>query len=104
MVITGGFNVYPREIEDVLATHPAVAAVAVVGAPHEKWGEAVHAVVVWRAGQEADWRELAELVRAKKGAIHIPKYFHAVEQLLITSLGKVDKKAIRLLVQTGLSL
>ena len=99
MVISGGFNVYPREIEDVLATHPAVAAVAVVGVPHEKWGEAVHAVVVWRAGQTADWGELADRVRAKKGAIHVPKYFHAVDQLLTTGLGKVDKKAIRMQVQ-----
>jgi fatty-acyl-CoA synthase len=55
MIISGGFNVYPREIEDVLSTHPSVAAVAVVGVPHDKWGEAVHAVVVWRAGQSADW-------------------------------------------------
>lgn len=84
-----------------MATHPAVAAVAVVGAPHEKWGEAVHAVVVWRASQEADWGELSELVRAKKGAVHVPKYFYAADKLPITGLGKVDKKAIRLKVQTG---
>jgi fatty-acyl-CoA synthase len=99
MIISGGFNVYPREIEDVLSTHPSVAAVAVVGVPHDKWGEAVHAVVVWRAGQSADWGELAEQVRAKKGAIHVPKYFHAVDHLLTTGLGKVDKKAIRQQVQ-----
>ena len=100
MVITGGFNVYPREIEDVLATHPAVAAVAVVGAPHEKWGEAVHAVLVWRSGQVAEWGELSEMVRIKKGAVHVPKYFHAVDKLPTTGLGKVDKKAIRLQVQS----
>ena len=100
MIISGGFNVYPREIEDVLSTHPSVAAVAVVGVPHDKWGEAVHAVVVWRAGQSADWGELAEQVRAKKGAIHVPKYFHAVDHLLTTGLGKVDKKAIRQQVQS----
>jgi len=99
MVITGGFNVYPREIEDVLAAHPAIAAVAVVGLPHDKWGEAVHAVVVWRAGQSADWAELGELVRTKKGTIHVPKFFHAVDQLLTTGLGKIDKKAIRAQVQ-----
>jgi fatty-acyl-CoA synthase len=99
MVITGGFNVYPREIEDVLAAHPAIAAVAVVGVPHDKWGEAVHAVVVWRTGQSADWAELGELVRTKKGTIHVPKFFHAVDQLLITGLGKIDKKAIRAQVQ-----
>lgn len=102
MVITGGFNVYPREIEDVLAAHPAVAAVAVVGVPHPKWGEAVHAVVVWRPGQNAPWAELSEWVRAQKGAIHVPKAFHAVDQLLTTGLGKVDKKAIRLQVQAML--
>ena len=95
MIITGGFNVFPREIEDVLGTHPAVAAVAVVGVPHEKWGEAVHAVVVWRPGQTADWGELADLVREKKGAVHVPKMFHAVDQLTTTGLGKVDKKAMR---------
>jgi fatty-acyl-CoA synthase len=77
-----------------------VAAVAVVGVPHEKWGEAVHAVVVWRTGQTADWGELADRVRAKKGAVHVPKYFHAVDQLLTTGLGKVDKKAIRMQVQS----
>jgi fatty-acyl-CoA synthase len=56
--------------------------------------------VVWRAGQSADWGELAEQVRAKKGAIHVPKYFHAVDHLLTTGLGKVDKKAIRQQVQS----
>jgi fatty-acyl-CoA synthase len=103
MIISGGFNVFPREVEDVLSAHPAVAAAAVVGVPHEKWGEAVHAVVVWRPSQRAEWGDLAELVRAKKGAIHVPKVFHAVDQLLTTGLGKVDKKAIRLRLQQGLS-
>ena len=95
MVITGGFNVYPREIEDVLSAHPAVAAATVVGVPHEKWGEAVHAVVVWRAGQAVDWSELSELVRNKKGAIHVPKAFHEMARIPTTGLGKVDKKLIR---------
>ena len=60
----------------------------------------MHAVVVWRAGQVAEWGELSEMVRIKKGAVHVPKYFHAVDKLLITGLGKVDKKAIRLQVQS----
>ena len=46
MIVTGGFNVFPREVEDVLTTHPAVAQVVVIGMPDEKWGEAVKAVVV----------------------------------------------------------
>ena len=52
MIVSGGFNVFPREIEDVLSTHPAVAAAAVIGVPDEKWGEAVKAVVVLRPGAD----------------------------------------------------
>ena len=104
MVITGGFNVYPREIEDVIAAHPAVAAVAVVGVPHEKWGEAVHAVIVWRAGCSVPWEDLAERVREQKGAIHVPKFFHALPQLTTTGLGKIDKKAIRQHIQSEISI
>ena len=51
MIVTGGFNVFPREVEDVVATHPAVAQVAVIGTPHERYGEAVTAVVVARNGR-----------------------------------------------------
>ena len=57
MIITGGFNVYPREIEDVISEHPAVAQVAVIGVPHEKWGEAVKAFIVLKPGTE--FEELA---------------------------------------------
>ena len=51
MIVTGGFNVFPREVEDVVAEHPSVAQVCVIGTPDEKWGEAVTAVVVLRAGR-----------------------------------------------------
>src|SRR5690606_36345612 len=54
MIVTGGFNVFPREVEDVLSAHPAVAAAAVVGVPDEKWGEAVKAVVKLRDGADVD--------------------------------------------------
>ncbi|MFM9968188.1 MAG: AMP-binding protein [Burkholderiales bacterium] len=99
MIISGGFNVYPREVEDVLAAHPAVAAAAVIGVPDEKWGEAVKAVVVLRAGARADVAELSaefiDLVRAKKGAIHAPKSVDFVDSLPLTAVGKPDKKALR---------
>ena len=52
--MTGGFNVYPREVEDVLSSHPSVAQSAVIGVPHQKWGEAVKAVVVLRQGMAFD--------------------------------------------------
>ncbi|HEY8707380.1 MAG TPA: AMP-binding protein, partial [Burkholderiaceae bacterium] len=99
MVISGGFNVYPREVEDVLSQHPAVAAAAVVGVPDAKWGEAVHAMVVLRpgagAGSDALSAELMALVRLRKGAVQTPKHIAFVAQLPVTSLGKLDKKAMR---------
>lgn len=98
MVVTGGFNVFPREIEDVIATHPAVAEVAVVGVPHEKFGESVLAVVVPRSGSTfshdvAD--EIVALVRERKGPVHAPKEVIAVPSLPLTGLGKPDKQALR---------
>lgn len=95
MIISGGFNVYPREVEDVLTAHPAVAMAAVIGVPDEKWGEKVVAVVVPRAGAATDAQVLIDLVKEKKGAIHAPKQVDFVEALPQTALGKTDKKALR---------
>ncbi len=102
MIISGGFNVFPREVEDVLSQHPAVAAVGVVGVPDPKWGEAVHAMVVLRpgaeggeAGTDALGAELMALVRLRKGAVQTPKHIAFVAELPVTTLGKIDKKAMR---------
>ncbi|MSQ55637.1 MAG: acyl-CoA synthetase [Betaproteobacteria bacterium] len=95
MIISGGFNVYPREVEDVLTQHPAVAGAAVIGVPDEKWGEAVKALVVLRAGARASAEELIALVRKAKGAVQAPKSIDFVDSLPVTGLGKPDKKAIR---------
>ncbi|PZQ01491.1 MAG: acyl-CoA synthetase [Variovorax paradoxus] len=95
MVISGGFNVYPREVEDVLALHPAVSSAAVVGVPDPKWGEQVRAMVVLRQGQSATAEELMALVREHKGAVSVPKQIRFVEQLPVTTIGKLDKKAVR---------
>lgn len=99
MVVSGGFNVYPREVEDVLTTHPAVAMSAVIGVPDPKWGEAVKAVVVLRGGVAADpeqlHQELTQLVKDKKGAVHAPKIVEIAQTLPMTALGKIDKKALR---------
>jgi fatty-acyl-CoA synthase len=95
MVISGGFNVYPKEIEDVIAQHPSVAAVAVIGVPDERWGEAVKAVVVIRPDVRVGPEELRELVRHAKGAVCTPKTVDFVEALPLTPLGKPDKKALR---------
>ena len=73
VIISGGFNVYPREVEDALFEHPAVKQAAVVGAPHDKWGEQVMAVVVLHAGRTATAGELIEFVKARKGSLLAPK-------------------------------
>ena len=95
MIISGGFNVYPREIEDVLTQHPAVAAAGVIGVPDEKWGEAVKALVVLRRGTSVSAEELIALVRQAKGPVQAPKSVEFVDSLPVTGLGKPDKKAIR---------
>jgi fatty-acyl-CoA synthase len=95
MIVTGGFNVYPREIEDILAQHPAVAQVAVIGVPHEKWGEAVKALIVLRAGKTADVQELIAMVTQRKGSFQAPKSIEFIDAIPQTAVGKPDKKALR---------
>jgi fatty-acyl-CoA synthase len=95
MIVSGGFNVFPREVEDVISRHPSVAAVAVVGVPDEKWGEAVKAVVVARPGHTVDVDELIALVKERKGSHHAPKSIDIVESIPVSAVGKPDKKALR---------
>lgn len=95
MIVTGGFNVYPREIEQVISTHPGVADCAVVGIAHQKWGEAVTAFVVEREGAQVNKSELQALVKKKKGAIHTPKDVRFIAAIPLTAVGKPDKKALR---------
>ncbi|MBO9520896.1 MAG: fatty-acid--CoA ligase FadD8 [Nocardioidaceae bacterium] len=104
MIVTGGFNVFPREVEDVVAEHPAVAQVGVIGIPHEKFGEAVTAIVVLRDGFELTEPVVAEIqaaVKERKGAVQSPKQVIAVDALPLTALGKPDKKALRAQFWTG---
>jgi fatty-acyl-CoA synthase len=95
MIVTGGFNVFPREVEDVLATHADVAVVAVIGIPDDKWGEAVTAVIVPKPRTSPSERELIDLVKQRKGSTHAPKQIKFVSELPMTGVGKVDKKALR---------
>ena len=98
MIVTGGFNVFPREVEDVLATHEAVGQVVVVGVPDEQWGESVKAVVVLKPGvEESDVLEaqLQALVKDKKGSVQAPKSVDFVAGITLTPVGKPDKKAVK---------
>lgn len=98
MIVTGGFNVFPREVEDVLATHEAVGQVAVVGVPDEQWGEAVKAVVVLKPGFEPSddlVTTMQLLVKEAKGSVQSPKSIDFVAAIPLTAVGKPDKKAVR---------
>jgi fatty-acyl-CoA synthase len=95
MIVSGGFNVFPREIEDVISTHPGVAQVAVIGVPDEKWGEAVKAVVVRRPDADVTADEIVALVKERKGAVHQPKSVDFVDAIPLSPLGKTDKKVLR---------
>ncbi|MFN8174509.1 MAG: AMP-binding protein [Solirubrobacteraceae bacterium] len=95
MIVSGGFNVYPKEVEQTLFAHPSVRDVCVVGVPDPKWGEAVKAVVVAAEGSEASERELVDFVKQRKGGVIAPKSVDFVDSIPLTSVGKHDKKAVR---------
>jgi len=95
MIVTGGFNVFAREVEDVLATHPAVRQAAVIGIPDPKWGETVKGVVVIDPEQTVSAEELIALVRERKGAVQAPKSIDFIDSIPLSPLGKPDKKALR---------
>jgi acyl-CoA synthetase (AMP-forming)/AMP-acid ligase II len=95
MIISGGFNIWPAELENALASHPAVAEVAVVGVAHDKWGETPRAVVVLRDGHDAGEQELIEWTRDKLGAVKRVTSVDFVDELPKTPLGKVLRRQVR---------
>src|SRR6266404_1604019 len=107
MIITGGYNVYPREVEDALLAHPLVLECAIVGAPHEKWVEAVTAFVVLRtrgvaegeaAGNSAEGaieNELIEFTRERLASYKVPKSIHFIDEIPKSAVGKVLRRALR---------
>ncbi len=95
LIISGGFNVYPREVEDALTSCPGVRMAAVVGLPDKYWGEAVAAAVVVDPEADVSKELLIAHVKLLKGAIHAPKFVQIVTELPLTSLGKIDKVKLR---------
>ena len=98
MIVTGGFNVFPRELEDVISAHPSVAMVQVIGVPDERWGESVKAVVVLKPGVAPSDElayELKNKVKEAKGSVQTPKSVDFVDKIPLSPLGKPDKKALR---------
>jgi long-chain acyl-CoA synthetase len=95
VIITGAFNVYPKEVEDVLYKHPAVAQCAVVGVPDEEWGEAIKAFVVLRPGQTARAEELIRFCRDNLASYKKPRVVDFVDTLPLSPVGKVMRRALR---------
>ncbi|HET6793928.1 MAG TPA: AMP-binding protein, partial [Acidimicrobiales bacterium] len=95
MIISGGMNIYPAEIEAVLVSHPAVADAAVFGIPSEEWGESVHAVIVLRPGREVDDAELSAFARQHLAGYKLPRGFDRVEEVPRSPSGKILKRELR---------
>jgi long-chain acyl-CoA synthetase len=95
MIVSGGENVYPVEVEEALAQHPDVADVAVIGAPDPRWGEAVKALVVVRRGSEPSRDELIAFARERLAGYKLPRSVDFVGELPRTPSGKVLKRELR---------
>jgi acyl-CoA synthetase (AMP-forming)/AMP-acid ligase II len=95
MIISGGFNVYPSEVEQVLWSHPAVQDCAVIGVPDMRWGEAVKAVVELNPGHTVEAQELIDLCKARLGSVMAPKSVDFIASLPRSPVGKVLKKDLR---------
>jgi len=95
MIIRGGENVYPREVEEFLYTHPAVADVQVIGVPSRQYGEEVMAWVKLREGAEATGEQLAAHCRGKIATFKIPRYWKFTDAFPMTVTGKVQKFRMR---------
>ncbi|MFQ5516669.1 MAG: AMP-binding protein [Acidimicrobiia bacterium] len=95
IIITGGINVYSRDIEEALYEHPAVAQVAAIGIPDDKWGEAIHTVVVLNPGAEAAPAELIEFASERLAGYKKPRSLDIVDALPISATGKILKRELR---------
>jgi fatty-acyl-CoA synthase len=95
MIIRGGENVYPREVEEFLYTHPAVLDVQVVGVPDEKFGEEVAAFIIVKDGLQVSEEELREYCTGQIARFKIPRYFQFVAEYPMTASGKIQKFKLR---------
>jgi acyl-CoA synthetase (AMP-forming)/AMP-acid ligase II len=95
MIISGGENVYPAEVENAIYEHPSVKEVAVVGVPDERWGEVPKAFIVLQPGTALDEESLRAFTTERIARYKVPRYFAAVEALPKTATGKVMRRALR---------
>ncbi len=95
MIISGGKNIYPREVEEVIYAHEAVLDVAVLGIPDDYWGEAVKAIIVLKPGQTATEQEIIGLCKERLASYKKPKTVEFREELPRSPTGKILKRKIR---------
>jgi long-chain acyl-CoA synthetase len=95
LIIRGGFNVYPRDVEDALTEHPQVRMAGVVGVPSDRHGEEVAAFVALEPGAQLSASELIEWARERIGGYRYPREVHVVDAVPLTPVGKIDRKALR---------
>jgi acyl-CoA synthetase (AMP-forming)/AMP-acid ligase II len=95
MIVSGGENIYPAEVENAMHSHPDIAEVAVIGVPDPKWGEAVKAVVVPRPGRAASAEDILAYTRARVAGYKVPKSVDFVDALPRSATGKILKRELR---------
>ena len=95
MIIRGGLNVYPREVEEVMIQHPEVSLVAVIGIPHEQMGEEIKAYVVLNEGSSITEQELIQYTKGKLAAYKYPRRIEFIDALPMSATGKILKKELQ---------
>lgn len=95
MIISGGFNIYPREVEEAIYEHPAVREVAVIGVPDEKWVETVKAFVVLEEGATATEEEIIDFCQEKLASYKKPKYVEFIDELPKSAVGKIVRRLLK---------
>lgn len=101
VIISGGVNIYPKEIEDALLQHPAIFEVAVVGIPHSEWGESVKAIYVTK--EPVTEEELKTLLETQLASFKLPRLYERVEALPRNASGKILKQQLRGVVNASIS-
>jgi acyl-CoA synthetase (AMP-forming)/AMP-acid ligase II len=95
MYISGGSNVYPREIEELMLTHPALSEVAILGVPHKQWGEVGLAVCVCETGKSVTGDEITALLKDRLAKYKLPQDYVFLDEMPKTGYGKITKKLVR---------
>ena len=101
MIISGGFNIYAREVEEALLAHPAVLEAAVFGVPDIEWGEVVHAWIARRENTNVESEQLIKHCRSLTAGYKLPRKIRVLDDLPKNSSGKLDKRAMRAAAASG---